>query len=45
VDKEIKDELEKLKKDKVISEETASVYLSEVRKRLSAVSKEDPLEQ
>jgi hypothetical protein len=38
---ELEVELDKLKKDKIVSEETAAVYLSRVRKLLEDDSSED----
>lgn len=44
-EEEIKAELERLKREKVISEQTAQVYLSEVRKKFSLNEQGDQLEE
>ena len=44
-DKDLESELERLKKAKVVSEETAAVYLSQVRKLLKEDSSESQQEE
>lgn len=45
MDKELESELKKLKEDRVVSEETAAIYLSSIKKKLQEESNESKNEK